>query len=602
VSAHLEDYAILGDTETAALVSRDGSIDWLCLPRFDSAACFAAILGGPHRGRWLLAPADEPSATRRAYRDGTLVLETEHETPTGVVRVTEAMVPRGGGEDPDLCRLVEGVSGEVEMRMELAVRFDYGSAIPWVRHLPEGVWAGAGPDAVLLRTDVELHTAENTTVADFVVHEGERFGFSLTWYPSHQSPGELRGDPFSAVYEAEQWWQEWSSQLKYDGGWREAVERSLITLKALTYAPSGGIMAAPTTSLPERLGGVRNWDYRFCWLRDAALTLDALLLAGYLDEARAWRDWLLRAVAGDPRQLQIMYGPNGERRLPELELHWLEGYEGSRPVRIGNGAAGQRQLDVYGEVIGTAYEARCAGLPFEETAWALERHLLEYLESGWRDPDYGIWEVRGEPRHFTHSKVMAWVAMDRAVKTVEQFDLNGPSDRWRRVRDEIHAEVCQQGFDPQLNSFVQYYGAKGTDASLLMIPLVGFLPADDERMRGTVDYVQKTLTDGGFVLRYECEEEVDGLPPGEGAFLACSFWLADNLAMQGRVKEATGLFDRLLSLRNDVGLLSEQYDPVSGRLVGNFPQAFSHVSLVNSALRLDRAMAGDTAVLDVSET
>jgi GH15 family glucan-1,4-alpha-glucosidase len=602
VSAHLEDYALLGDTETAALVSLDGSVDWLCLPRFDAAACFAAILGGPHRGRWLLAPAETPSTVRRRYRDGTLVLETEHECPTGTVRVIDAMVPRGGGEDPDLCRLVEGVSGEVEMRMELCVRFDYGSAIPWVRHLPEGVWAGAGPDAVLLRTDVELHTADNTTVADFTVRAGERVGFSLTWYPSYASPTAGSSDPFAAVEAAEQWWREWSSQLRYDGGWREPVERSLITLKALTYAPSGGIVAAATTSLPERLGGVRNWDYRFCWLRDAALTLDALLLAGFLDEARAWRDWLLRAVAGDPRQLQIMYGPNGERRLPELELDWLEGYEGSRPVRIGNGAAHQRQLDVYGEVIGTAYEARCAGLPFEETAWALERHLLEYLESGWREPDYGIWEVRGEPRHFTHSKVMAWVAMDRAVRTVEEFDLNGPADRWRRVRDEIHAEVCQQGYDAELGTFVQYYGAKGTDASLLMIPLVGFLPADDERMKGTVRFVQERLLDGGLVLRYETEEAVDGLPPGEGAFLACSFWLADNLAMQGRVGEATALFERLLSLRNDVGLLSEQFDPLSGRLVGNFPQAFSHVSLVNSATRLDRALAGSKATLDVTES
>lgn len=598
MSAHLEDYAILGDTETAALVSRDGSVDWLCLPRFDAGACFAAILGGPHRGRWLLAPAESPSKVSRRYREGTLVLETEYELPTGTVRVVEAMLPRG--QEPDLCRLVEGVSGEVEMRMELCVRFDYGSVIPWVRHLPEGVWAGAGPDAVLLTTDVELHTAEHTTVADFTVRAGEKVGFSLTWYPSHETPPGASVDPFAAVAAAETWWREWSGQLTYEGRWREAVQRSLITLKALTYAPSGGIVAAATTSLPERLGGVRNWDYRFCWLRDASLTLDALLLGGYLDEARAWRDWLLRAVAGDPGQLQIMYGPAGERRLPELELDWLEGYEGSRPVRIGNGAANQRQLDVYGEVIGTQYEARRAGLPYEDAAWALERHLLDYLESGWREPDYGIWEVRGEPRHFTHSKVMAWVAMDRAVRTVEEFDLNGPADRWRRVRDEIHAEVCQQGYDAELGSFVQYYGAKGTDASLLMIPLVGFLPATDERMKGTVQMVQDRLTEDGLVMRYECQEDVDGLPPGEGAFLACSFWLADNLAMQGRLDEAGELFERLLSLRNDVGLLSEQYDPAAGRLVGNFPQAFSHVSLVNSATRLDRALGGETPMLGVA--
>jgi GH15 family glucan-1,4-alpha-glucosidase len=571
-------------------VSREGSVDWLCLPRYDAGACFASLLGGPHRGRWLLAPAERQPTVHRSYRPGTLVLETVHDGPDGAVRVVDAMPPRHG--EPDLCRYVEGIRGEVRMRMELVLRFDYGSVRPWIRHLDEGMWAAAGPDSVLLHTDVELHTADGTTVADFVVREGERVGFTLTWFPSHEQPS--RGvDPFEAIADTEVWWREWSDQLRYQGEWPDAVQRSLITLKALTYAPTGGIVAAATTSLPERLGGVRNWDYRFCWLRDAALTLDALLLGGYLDEARAWRDWLLRTVAGDPSQLQIMYGAAGERRLTEVELDWLEGYEGSRPVRIGNEAVGQRQLDVYGEVINTAFEARVAGLPYEEQAWVLESGLLDWLESGWREQDYGIWEVRGEPRHFTHSKVMAWAAMDRGVRSITEFGLSGPLERWVRVRDEIHAEVCQQGYDDGVGAFVQYYGAKKTDASLLMIPLVGFLPADDPRMKGTVRLVQDRLLEDGLVMRYETQEEVDGLPPGEGAFLACSFWLADNLAMQGRLQEAHDLFDRLLALRNDVGLLAEQYDPVARRLVGNFPQAFSHVSLVNTAVRLDRAKAGD---------
>ena len=580
---------MLGDTETAALVSLEGSIDWLCLPRFDAAACFASLLGGPHRGRWLLAPAERQPIVRRRYREGTLVLETEHEGPGGAVRVTDVMPPRGA--EPDLCRVVEGLSGEALMRMELNARFDYGSVVPWVEHLEDGALISGGPDSLRLTTTANLHTVDQTTVADFVVRAGEKVGFTLTWYPSHVAPG--RGiDPFQAVDETDAWWREWSDQCTYDGEWSEPVRRSLITLKALTHAQTGGIVAAATTSLPERIGGVRNWDYRFCWLRDAALTLDALMLGGYLDEAAAWRDWLLRTVAGDPSQLQIMYGPAGERRLTEVELPWLEGYEGSRPVRIGNAAVEQRQLDVYGEVISTVYDARVAGLPFQERAWALETQLLEWLESGWRELDYGIWEVRGEPRHFTHSKVMAWVAMDRAVKSVEELGLSGPADRWRRVRDEIHAEVCHQGFDPEVGSFVQHYGGKGVDASLLLIPLVGFLPADDPRVKGTVEEVERRLLVDGLALRYLSDESLDGLPAGEGAFLACTFWLADNLALQGRVDEARELFERLLSLRTDLGLLSEQYDPVAGRLLGNFPQAFSHVCLVNTAVRLDRARAG----------
>jgi GH15 family glucan-1,4-alpha-glucosidase len=424
-------------------------------------------------------------------------------------------------------------------------------------------------------------------------------GFTLTWQPSHVPT--VRGlDPFTAIDETEAWWREWSDQCQYDGEWSDAVRRSLITLKALTHAPTGGIVAAPTPSLPEKIGGVRNWDYRFCWLRDAALTLDALMLGGYLDEAQAWRDWLLRTVAGDPSQLQIMYGPAGERRLTELELPWLEGYEGSRPVRVGNAAVDQRQIDVYGEVISTVYDARVAGLPFSERAWAVEQHLVEWLESGWREPDYGIWEVRGEPRHFTHSKVMAWVAMDRAVRMVEELGMSGPADRWRRVRDEIHAEVCHHGFDAELNSFVQHYGGKGVDASLLLIPLVGFLPADDPRVKGTVAEVERSLMVDGLVLRYLNDESIDGLPAGEGAFLACTFWFADNLALQGRVEEAREVFERLLSLRNDLGLLAEQYDPVAGRQLGNFPQAFSHVSLVNTAIRLDRASKAGVAEVDLT--
>ncbi|MDP9183816.1 MAG: glycoside hydrolase family 15 protein [Actinomycetota bacterium] len=589
MSAHLEDYAVLGDTETAALVSLEGSIDWLCLPRFDAAACFASLLGGPHRGRWLLAPAERQPTIRRTYRDGTLVLETVHEGPAGSVRVTDVMPPRGA--EPDLCRVVEGLTGEMPMRMELSARFDYGSVLPWVDHLDDGVLVVGGPDSLRLTTDVNLHTVDQTTIADFTVRAGDKVGFTLTWYPSHVTPGQGL-DPFVAVDETETWWREWSDQCRYTGEWEEPVRRSLITLKALTHAPTGGIVAAATTSLPERIGGVRNWDYRFCWLRDAALTLDALMLGGYLDEAAAWRDWLLRTVAGDPSQLQIMYGAAGERRLTELELPWLEGYEGSRPVRIGNAAVEQRQIDVYGEVISTVYDARVAGLPFHERAWAMEQQLLEWLETGWREQDYGIWEVRGEPRHFTHSKVMAWVAMDRAVKSVVELGLSGPSDRWRRVRDEIHAEVCHQGYDAEVGSFVQHYGGKGVDASLLLIPLVGFLPADDPRVKGTVAEVERRLLIDGLVLRYLSDSSLDGLPPGEGAFLACTFWYADNLALQGRLEEAREVFERLLALRNDLGLLAEQYDPVAGRLLGNFPQAFSHVCLVNTAVRLDRAAEG----------
>src|SRR6266540_4886030 len=583
--APIEDYALIGDTHTAGLVSREGSIDWLCLPRFDSPACFAALLGDEGNGRWLLAPAGPVREVRRRYQGDTLVLETEHRTDDGVVRVVDCMPPRQ--QDPDVARVVEGVRGRVPMRMELIIRFDYGSIVPWVRQMEGALHAIAGPDSVWLRTPVPVHGENLTTVAEFTIAEGERVPFMLTWHASHQR-APRRIDPVQAVDDSEAWWGEWASRIAYEGGWQDAVIRSLLTLKALTYAPTGGIVAAPTTSLPETLGGVRNWDYRYCWLRDATFTLYSLMAAGYRDEASAWRDWLLRAVAGDPAQMQILYGVAGERRVTEQQLDWLPGYEQSRPVRTGNAAVNQFQLDVYGEVMDALYLARRVGLQYDETAWDLQRALMDFLESNWREPDEGLWEIRGPRRHFTHSKVMAWVAMDRAVKAVDLQQLEGPVQRWRALRREIHDEVCDQGFDAERNAFVQFYGGSQLDASLLMIPLVGFLPATDPRMRGTVEAVQRELSVDGLVLRYHPEgsADVDGLPPGEGAFLACSFWLADNLALMGRQREAREQFERLLSLRNDVGLLAEEYDPRSGRQLGNFPQAFSHVPLVNTARHL----------------
>jgi GH15 family glucan-1,4-alpha-glucosidase len=585
VSNPIENYALIGDTQTAALVGTDGSIDWLCLPRFDSPSCFTALLGDASHGRWLIAPVDSVRRVSRRYRPSTLVLETTFETDAGTVRLVDCMPPRQ--RVPDVVRVVEGVEGSVPMDMELVVRFDYGSAIPWVRTTSHGLSLVAGPDALLLQTPVRVEGRGLSTVARFDVSSGERVPFVLTWHPSHESPPR-HTDAVPAVADTERWWRAWASRCAYDGPWQEHVLRSLLTLKALTFAPSGGMAAAATTSLPEELGGVRNWDYRFCWLRDATFTLYSLMSAGFVDEAAAWRDWLLRAVAGDPRQMQIMYGPAGERRLPELELDWLPGYEGSRPVRIGNAAARQFQLDVYGEVMDCLHQARKSGLAPDPVSWGVQRVLLEFLETAWREPDEGLWEVRGPRRHFTHSKVMAWVAFDRGVKAVERHGLPGPVERWRSIRDEIHSEVCRRGWDPDRQSFTQSYGSPRLDASLLMMPLVGFLPGTDHRVQATAGAVQRELCEDGFVFRYLTEdgEAVDGLPGREGAFLACTFWLVDNLAMMGRRGEAEALFERLVGLCNDVGLLSEQYDPVSGRLVGNFPQAFSHVGLVNSAHNL----------------
>jgi GH15 family glucan-1,4-alpha-glucosidase len=585
MALRIEDYALIGDTHTAALVGSDGSIDWLCLPRFDSGACFASLLGTPEHGRWLLAPAADSYRVRRRYRPGTLVLETEFTTDTGTVRVVDCMPPRQ--HLPEVVRLVEGVRGRVTMRMELVVRFDYGRVVPWVRRIDGALSLIGGPDALRLHTPVDTEGRGRTTVATFVVEERETVPFVLAWHPSHErAPRAVNAA--QAVAGTEAWWRDWSTGQSVTGPWAPAVERSLITLKALTYAPTGGIVAAATTSLPEQLGGVRNWDYRYCWLRDATFTLDALMLAGHDAEARAWRDWLLRAVAGDPADLQIMYGPAGERRLTELTLDWLPGYQGAVPVRVGNAASGQLQLDVYGEVMDAMHQGRRAGIDHDLASWDLQRALLDFVESGWRQPDDGVWEVRGPRRHFTHSKVMAWVALDRAVKAVEQFGLPGPVDRWKHVRAEIHDEVCREGYDPRRNTFTQSYGSHELDASLLLIPLVGFLPAGDERMRGTIAAIQRELVSDGFVLRYSTSEggEVDGLPAGEGAFLACTFWLADNLALTGRRGEAGAIFERLLALRNDVGLLAEEYDPVAKRLVGNFPQAFSHVGLINTAHNL----------------
>jgi len=583
MSLPIENYALLGDTRAVALVGTTGSIDWLCLPRFDSGACFAALLGEPNHGRWLLAPAAEvPKQTRRSYREGTLVLETEFTTTTGTVRIVDFMPP---DEDiPNLVRVVEGVDGEVAMRMELIIRFDYGWIVPWVRRVDGVLSAVGGPDALALRTPVTTHGENLTTVAEFTVHAGERVPFVLSWYPSNGAPLPPL-DTDVALVSAAKWWRKWSDHCDYQGPWRDAVVRSLVTLKALTYCPTGGIVAAATTSLPEWIGGVRNWDYRYCWLRDATFTLYALLLSGYRDEACAWRDWLLRAVAGDPAQLQIMYGVAGERRLPELTLDWLPGYAGSLPVRAGNAAVQQLQLDVYGEVMDALHQAARAGIAPDHDAWSVQRKLLDFLESNWQKPDEGIWEIRGPRRQFTHSKIMAWVAFDRAVKAVERSKASGPVARWRALRDTIHREVCTKGYDPAKRAFTQCFGSSELDASLLTMPLVGFLPPKDTRVVGTVEAIERELLQDGFVLRYRTDGK-DGLPPGEGVFLLCTFWLADNYALMGRENDARALFERLLSLRNDVGLLSEQYDPASRRFLGNFPQAFSHVGLINTAFNL----------------
>jgi GH15 family glucan-1,4-alpha-glucosidase len=586
VSVPLEEYGVIGDLQTVALVSRSGSVDWLCLPRFDSAAIFAALLGHSENGRWLLAPAGEHRPAGRRYLDETLVLETDLETETGTVRLIDFMPPRG--EAPDLVRIVEGLRGTVEMRMELVIRFDYGSIVPWVRSLDGALSGVAGPDAISFHTPVELRGENLRTYADFTVSEGERVPFVLTWYPSHD-PLPKAVDPEHALRETIAFWRDWTKTCSAAGEWAPDVRRSLLVLKALTYAPTGGIVAAPTTSLPEQLGGVRNWDYRFCWLRDATLTLLALLGAGYVEEAGAWRDWLLRAIAGSTDDLQTLYGVAGERRLTEFEVPWLDGYERSRPVRVGNAASDQLQLDVYGEVANALYQARKQGLRPSTEAWHILRKLLLWLEEGWRQPDEGIWEVRGPRRHFTHSKMMCWVAFDRGARLVDELGRDGPAERWRALADEIRAEVLREAWNEELGAFVQSYGSDRLDAAVLMMPLVGFLPATDERMLRTVDAIRRGLTRNGFVERYHADEEniaVDGLPPGEGVFLPCSFWLADVLSLQGRHEEARELFERLLSLRNDLGLISEEYDPVRGRLVGNFPQAFTHLTLVDTAFQL----------------
>jgi GH15 family glucan-1,4-alpha-glucosidase len=581
--ALIEDYALIGDTQTGALVSRDGSIDWLCLPRFDSGACFAALLGRRDHGRWRIAPAADIKRVTRRYRGPTLILETEFTTQSGVVRLIDFMPPRG--QEPDVVRIVEGVSGEVEMEMDLVVRFDYGSIVPWVRRINDDWTAIAGPDSLSLRTPVDLRGVNMATQARFAVRPHDRVPFVLTWHPSHESV-KMIPDPFAALSDTEEWWHTWAASFVYEGPWKEQVLRSAITLKGLTFAPTGGIVAALTTSLPEQLGGVRNWDYRFCWLRDATFTLFSLIHCGFHSEAAAWRNWLLRAAAGDPSELQTMYGAAGERRLPELILDWLPGYEGARPVRIGNAAVKQFQLDVYGEVLDALHVARTAGIELDAFAWALEKVILEFVAHAWREPDEGIWEVRGPRRHFTHSKVLAWVAFDRAIKAVETFGADGPVDRWRQTRQEIHDDVCDKGFNRARNTFTQYYGSDDVDASLLQIPLVGFLPIDDPRVAGTIRAIETELKADGFVRRYLTRGEVDGLPEGEGAFLACTFWLADAYVLQGRRDEAEALFERLVGLANDVGLLAEEYDPVSKRQLGNFPQAFSHVSLINTARNL----------------
>lgn len=579
----IADYALIGDFQSAGLVGKDGSIDWLCLPHFDSGACFAALLGTPEHGRWQIAPAGEVLQTHRHYREGTLILETEFETATGAVQVIDCMTLSDGRTD--VLRIVHGVRGQVDMRMELVIRTDYGSTVPWVRRVDGVLLATAGPDTLELHTDVRVHGENLKTVADFVVNTGDRLSFALNYRASHL-PAAPPQDAEHALLETQQEWEQWSACSTYDGAWREPVLRSLITLKALTFAPTGGVVAAPTTSLPEAVGGVRNWDYRYCWLRDATFTLNALLLAGYQSEAVAWREWLLRAVAGSPQDLQVLYSITGERRLQEFELPWLPGYGGAVPVRVGNLASQQFQLDVYGEVMDTLHLARAAGLEAEPAAWDIQVALLKFLETAWRRPDAGIWEIRGPLRHFTHSKVMAWVAFDRAVRDAESYGLPGDLLRWRSVRDEIHADVCAHGFDTEQNSFVQAYGAKHLDSSLLLLVQVGFLPHDDPRVLGTINAIERALMIDGFLLRYATESGIDALPSGEGAFLPCTFWLADCYALTGRRAEATSLFERLLALRNDTGLLSEEYDTRGKQMLGNFPQALSHMALINTATLL----------------
>jgi GH15 family glucan-1,4-alpha-glucosidase len=581
----IEDYGLIGDLQTAALVGRDGSIDWCCFPRFDSGACFSAMLGEPDNGRWLLAPAEAPRVVSRQYRPDTLILESILETSSGSVRTIDFMPPRGS--DPDIVRIVEGLSGDVAMRLELTIRFDYGRIVPWVRKIDDALLAIAGPDALCLRSPVGSHGEEMTTVAEFTVSTGDRVPFVLTWFPSHRSVPDAI-DPERALHETETFWREWAATCVNSGEYHEEILQSLLVLKAMTFEPTGGIVAAPTTSLPEMPGGPRNWDYRYCWLRDATLTLLAMLRAGARGEAIMWRQWLLRAVAGDPADIQVMYGLAGERRLDERVIDWLPGFEGSTPVRVGNAASEQLQLDVYGDVLDAMYQARVQGAPADDNIWSLMRKLLEWLEEGWRLPDHGLWEVRGPARHFTHSKVMAWVAFDRAVRAHEEFGREGPVDRWRALRQEIHDEVLRRAWSDEKRSFTQSFDSPDLDASELLMPAVGFLPASDERCISTVAAIERELSSGGLIMRYRPRTDggVDGIASDEGVFLPSSFWLADALAMQGEPDRARELFERLLDLRSELGLLSEEYDPVANRQLGNFPQAFTHLALINTAFVL----------------
>jgi GH15 family glucan-1,4-alpha-glucosidase len=587
---HLEDYGYIGDMQTGALVGRDGAVDWLCLPRFDSASCFAALVGDERHGVWRLAPAGEVRGSSRRYQPGTLVLETDIETADGAVRVIDFM-PRRLDGPPRLMRIVEGLRGRVPMKMELFLRPDYGSITPWVEPAPDGATATAGPDAFRLSTAVPLEVRDGTVSADFVVVEGGRERFTLSWHVSFDETPPVE-DADSALARTEAWWRSWSDRCTYEGAYREEVLTSLRVLKAMTYEPTGALVAAPTTSLPEDIGGVRNWDYRYCWLRDSVLALEALLTGGYTDEALGFRDWMARVGTGDPKKAQIMYGIFGERRLTEFELGELPGYEGSTPVRVGNAASEQFQLDVYGEVVGAFFLASEHGGRVDERLWPRWRTLFEYVETIWREPDDGIWEMRGPRRHFTHSKVMAWVVFDRAVRLVERYGLEAPLERWRQVRDEIHQEVCERGYDAERRTFTQYYGSSELDASVLTIPIVGFLPGSDDRVAGTIDAISRELGRDGFVGRYSTAESDDGLPGDEGQFLACSFWLVSALALNGRVDEARALFERLLGLTNDLGLLAEEYDVGRRRQVGNFPQAFSHLTLIGAAYAIAAAEAG----------